>query len=226
MASFVSRTGARYAYSPVRDDWLRAKDGTLTLMLGGPPEAVEAARPVLESLGKHLYYAGGEVGSGQALKMINQMLMSVHDVAASQAVVLATKLRLDPELVYEVISHGTGDSWAFRNRVDHLMARDFTNRGMLEILHKDLGILLETARDTKTPLLLTPTAYLAYQAGMVTELAREDDSAVAKVLEHLAGVEVKKRPANHALVRASPTPAALGGRAQSAASRKRKAGRR
>jgi 3-hydroxyisobutyrate dehydrogenase len=109
--------------------------------------------------------------------------------------VLATKLGLDPELVYEVISHGTGDSWAFRNRMDRLMARDFTNRGALEILHKDLGIVLETARETQTPLLLTPMAYQAYQASMVAGRAREDDSAVAKVLEQLAGVEVKKRPA-------------------------------
>ncbi len=193
LASLVVPTGARYVDSPVSGGWLRAKDGTLTLMLSGPPEAIEAARPVLETMGKHLYYAGEEVGSGQALKMINQMLMSIHEVAASEAMVLAAKLGLDPELVYEVISHGTGDSWAFRNRVDRLMARDFTNRGALEILHKDMGIVLEAARDTKTPLLLAPMAYMAYQAGMVAGLAREDDSAVAKVLEQLAGVEVKKR---------------------------------
>jgi 3-hydroxyisobutyrate dehydrogenase len=195
LASLVAPTGARYVDSPVSGGWLRAKDGTLTLMLGGTAEAVEAARPVLEAMGKYLYYAGAEVGSGQSLKMINQTLMGIHEVAASEAMVLATKLGLDPELIYEVISHGTGDSWAFRNRVDRLMARDFTNRGALEILHKDLGIVLEAARDAKMPLLLTPMAYLAYQAGMVAGLAREDDSAVAKILEQLAGVEVKKRPA-------------------------------
>jgi len=195
LASLVAPTGAHYVDSPVSGGWLRAKDGTLTLMLGGTAEAVKAARPVLESMGKYLYHAGEEIGSGQSLKMINQMLMSIHEVAASEAMVLAMKLGLDAELVYDVISHGTGDSWAFRNRMDRLMARDFTNRGALEILHKDLGIVLETARETKTPLLLTPITYQAYQASMVAGRAREDDSAVAKILEQLAGVEVKKRSA-------------------------------
>ncbi len=198
LAGMVESKGAQYVDSPVSGGYLRAADGTLTLMLGGKQEAVEAARPALEAMGKFLYYAGPEPGAGQSLKMINQMLMGIHEVAAMEAMTLATKAGLDPELVYEVISHGTGDSWAFRNRVDRLMARDFTNRGALEILHKDLGIVLEAARVTKTPLLLAPMAYQAYQMGMVAGLAREDDSAVGKVYEMMADVETHKRPRSEA----------------------------
>jgi len=193
LAGLIEAKGCRYIDSPVSGGYLRAADGTLTLMLGGAEDAVEAVRPVLEAMGKYLYYAGPEPGAGQALKMINQMLMGIHEVAASEAMVLAMKAGLDPELVYDVISHGTGDSWAFRNRADRLMARDFSCKGALEILHKDLGIVLAAAQETKTPLLLTPLAYQLYQAAMAAGLAREDDTAVAKVLEQMAGVQVMKR---------------------------------
>jgi 3-hydroxyisobutyrate dehydrogenase len=164
-------------------------------MVSGPEEAQAHCRPVLEAMGKFIYNAGPEPGQGMALKMINQMLMGIHEVAASEAMVLATKVGIDPELVYDLVSHGTGDSWAFRNRMDRLMARDFSCKGALEILHKDLGIVLAAAQETKTPLFLAPMAYQAYQAAMVAGLAREDDTAVAKVYEQLAGVRVQRQQA-------------------------------
>lgn len=194
LAGIVQATGAGYVDSPVSGGYLRAADGTLSLMVSGPEAAQAHCRPVLEAMGKFIYNAGSEPGQGMALKMINQMLMSIHELAASEAMVLATKCGIDPELVYDLVSHGTGDSWAFRNRMDRLMARDFSCKGALEILHKDLGIVLAAAQETRTPLLLTPITYQAYQAAMVAGLAREDDTAVAKILEQLAGVEVRKKP--------------------------------
>lgn len=193
LAGLVQASGAGYIESPVSGGYLRAADGTLSLMVSGPEAAVAHCRPVLEAMGKYIYNAGPEPGQGQALKMINQMLMGIHEVAASEAMVLATKVGIDPELVYDLVCHGTGDSWAFRNRMDRLMARDFACKGALEILHKDLGIVLAAAQEAKSPLLLTPMAYQAYQAAMVAGLAREDDTAVAKVYEQLAGIEVHRR---------------------------------
>jgi 3-hydroxyisobutyrate dehydrogenase len=159
-------------------------------MIGGPSDVLEACRPVLESMGTNIYHIGNEVGAGQAVKNINNMLLGIQEVAASEAMVLGVKAGIDPRLLYEVICHSTGESWAFRNRMDRVIARDFSTKGALDILVKDLGIALSMATNLQMPLFLAPMALQVYLAGMAAGLGEEDDSAVAKAIEALAGVEV------------------------------------
>lgn len=194
LASLVEPTGAQYLDAPVSGGHERAAAGTLTIMVGGPASVLEAARPVLQAMGSKIFHIGPAVGSGQMLKAINNMLLSIAEVAAAEAMVLGVKAGIDPQLLYDVICTSSGDSWAFRHRMDRLLARDFSTKGALEILVKDLGIVLAAAQELHMPLLLAPVAYQVYQMGMVAGLGREDDAAVAKVIEGLAGVEVRRAP--------------------------------
>lgn len=193
LAAIVASTGARYLDAPVSGGFLRAAEGTLTIMVGGPQDVLEECRPVLQAMSTNIYHAGAEVGAGQTLKMVNQMLVGVHEVAAAEAMVLGMKAGIDPDLLYDVVSRSAGDSWIFRNRMERVIARDFSSKGALEILLKDLGIVLSAAQELQMPLLLAPVAYQVYQMAAVAGLANEDDSAVVKVIEGLAGAEVRKK---------------------------------
>lgn len=191
LGATVSAVGASLLDSPVSGGYLRAVEGTLTLMVGGPSEALNACRPVLETMATNIFHIGPQVGLGQAAKNINNMLLGIQEVGASEAMVLGVKAGIDPRLLYEVITHSTGDSWAFRNRMDRVITRDFETRGALEILVKDLGIALSMADDLEMRLMLAPIALKAYQEAMASGLGEEDDSAVVKAIEMNAGVEVR-----------------------------------
>ncbi|MHB0871535.1 MAG: NAD-binding protein [Chloroflexota bacterium] len=98
---------------------------------------------------------------------------------------------MDVRLLCEIVSHGTGDSWMFRNRADRTMAGDFETKGQLDIFQKDLGIVLETADQLHLPLLLSAAARQWVMMGVAEGYAGEDDSAVVKVREKFSGVKVK-----------------------------------
>jgi 3-hydroxyisobutyrate dehydrogenase-like beta-hydroxyacid dehydrogenase len=159
-------------------------------MVGGSGEVLEQCRPVLEAMGTYIYHVGSEVGSGQTLKLINNMLLGIQEVAASEAMVLGMKAGIDPKLLYEAVCQSTGVSWAFQNRMDRVLSRDFSCKGALDILVKDLSLALSMAIDLQTPLLLAPIALQAYQAAMVIGLAKQDDSAVALAIEKMAGIQI------------------------------------
>ncbi len=99
-----------------------------------------------------------------------------------------------PTTLYEVISNSAGNSWMFTNRVPHILGRDFTPLSAVEIFVKDLGIVLDTGHELRFPLPIAASAHQQYLAAAAAGHGREDDSAVVKVYEELAGIEVKGRP--------------------------------
>ena len=123
--------------------------------------------------------------------MINQHLAGVHIVAAVEAIALAARCGVDPALVFDVISHSAGRSWMFENRVPHVLKRDFSPLSAVDIFVKDLGIVLEAGYEQRFPLPIAAAAHQQFLAAAAAGLGREDDSAVVKVYEKLAGIEVK-----------------------------------
>lgn len=195
-AALVEATGARYLDAPVSGGVVRAAKGDLTIMVGGPGDVLESCRPVLQAMGTTIYHVGKEIGAGQVAKMANNMLCGVNLVAAMEAMVLAVKAGADPQAIYDVVTHSTGNSLCFENRINRVMERDFTSlKGALRTLHKDMGIVMTVASELQVPLMLAPLSYQLYQRAMLDGLDREDDTAVAKVIERLAGVEVRKAEA-------------------------------
>jgi len=87
---------------------------------------------------------------------------------------------VDPNALYEVITHSAGNSWMFENRVPHILANDYTPLSAVDIFVKDLGLVLDTARATKFPLPLSATAHQMFMAASTAGYGREDDSAVIK----------------------------------------------
>jgi 3-hydroxyisobutyrate dehydrogenase len=187
--------GLQLLDAPVSGGQAGARDGKLTIMASGSADAFAAGDPVMQAYAKTVYRLGDAPGIGSTVKTINQLLAGVHIAAAAEAMALATKAGADPATVFDVLRNAAGNSWMFENRVPHILARDFTPLSAVDIFVKDLGIVLDTGRDLRFPLPLAAAAHQQFLAAAAAGLGREDDSAVVKVYEKLAGIEVKGKKA-------------------------------
>ena len=178
--------GVQVLDAPISGGKEGAEAGTLSLMVGGNKESYERCLPLLQAMGKNIYYLGA-LGNGLSLKLVNNLLVAVNNLAVAEAVSLGTKAGLDPRLILEVIPKSAGDSWMFRNRAYRMVDRDFACRGELDILVKDLGYVLEMAKSIKLPLVLSTLAREIYQMASNLGYGKEDDSAVVKAVETMAG---------------------------------------
>lgn len=187
----LERAGHPFLDAPVSGGTVGAEAGKLTVMASGPPAALQAAEPLLAAVAGKTYRLGDRPGVGSSVKMVNQLLAGVHIAAACEAMALGARAGADARTLFEVISGSAGSSWMFGNRVPHILDRDFTPLSAVEIFVKDLGIVLDSARELRFPLPLAAAAHQQFLAAAAAGLGREDDSAVVKVYERLAGIEVR-----------------------------------
>lgn len=197
---FARKTGARLQAlgldlldAPVSGGVVKAAAGQLSIMASGSAAAFAKTEAVLAALAERVYRLGDECGQGSTVKMVNQLLAGVHIAAAAEAMAFGVKAGVDPQQLYEVISNSAGASWMFQNRVPHMLAGDYTPLSAVEIFVKDLGIVLETGKEQRFPLFLAAVAHQMFLMAATAGYGRLDDSAVVKVFEQLAGIDVQKR---------------------------------
>ena len=176
--------------APVSGGKAGAERGTLTIMAGAEPEVLAAGRPVLEAMGANVYHTG-LVGTGQAAKLCNQIMVGAAIAATAECLTLAAASGLDRRLIFEIITHGAGDSWVFRDRGARMIAGDEQVTSRLDIWTKDLGLVLAAADEHQLPLLVTSAARHWAQLGIAEGRAAEDDSAMARMMERLAGTSLR-----------------------------------
>jgi putative dehydrogenase len=195
--SFAVATAARLAESghlmldaPVSGGAAGAQTGTLTVMGSGPPEAFAKAEGALAAVAGKVYRLGDEAGIGSTVKTVNQLLAGIHIAAAAEAMALGVRAGADAKTLFEVISNSAGASWMFGNRVPHMLAGDYTPLSAVDIFVKDLGLVLDTGRELRFPLPLAGAAHQLFLMAAAAGLGREDDAAVVKVYEKLAGISI------------------------------------
>ncbi len=135
-----------------------------------------------------MFRLGDHAGIGSTVKMVNQHLAGVHIAAACEAMALGIRAGADPRQLYEVICQSAGASWMFENRVPHILEGDYTPLSTVNIFVKDLGIVLDSARQLGFPLPLAAAAHQLYLATAASGHGAEDDSAVIKFYAALAGL--------------------------------------
>jgi len=180
--------GLRLLDAPVSGGAARAASGEMTVMASGAPETFAAVEDVLAAIAARVYRLGDAPGMGSKVKMINQLLAGVHIAAATEAMALGIRAGIDANQLYEVISNSAGASWMFQNRVPHILAGDYTPLSAVNIFVKDLGIVLDSARQLTFPLPLTAAAHQMYLATSACGLGGEDDSAVIKMFQRLTDI--------------------------------------
>ena len=167
--------------APLSGGAARANSGEMTMMTSGPVEAYVKAEPVLAAIAGKVYRLGDAHGVGSKVKVINQLLAGVHIAAAAEAMALGMREGVDPDALYEVITHSAGNSWMFENRVPHILKADYTPLSAVDIFVKDLGLVLDTARTSKFPLPLSAAAHQMFMMASTAGHGGEDDSAVIKI---------------------------------------------
>ncbi|OZM78467.1 NAD(P)-dependent oxidoreductase [Pseudonocardia sp. MH-G8] len=170
--------GASVLDVPVTGGVARAKAGELTMFASGPAVDVAAARPVLEALGT-VREVGGEVGEGQAIKVVNQHLCAVHIVAAAEALALADALGLDQEKVLSLVEQGAAGSFMLSDRGRRMLEdTDVEVASAIGIFVKDSGLVADAARAVAAGTPLLDAARDRYLAAADAGLTARDDSRV------------------------------------------------
>ncbi|TKC19315.1 NAD(P)-dependent oxidoreductase [Robertmurraya kyonggiensis] len=184
--------GIDYLDAPVSGGPEGVENGNLTIMVGGKKEAYERVLPLLNSLGEKIEYLGGS-GSGSIAKLINQYLVAVHSIAASEAMVAGVAFGLDSEQLYKLLKVSYGQSRMLERHMEqYVLDRQFEPGGAVKYVHKDVKLanqLFEQVGLTET---LGKLAENSFAHAMGIGLSDLDMSAVIKPLEDKTGVVVKR----------------------------------
>jgi 2-hydroxy-3-oxopropionate reductase len=177
--------------APVSGGSEGAAKGTLSIMVGGEAADLERARPYLEAMGSTITHVG-PIGAGQSCKLVNQILVVVNMLAASEALVFAQAAGLDLERTLEAVTGGAAGSWMLANRGPQVIRRDWRPGFTIDLQQKDLRLVLEAADETAAPVLATSTVFHLYRALQREGLGAEGNHALIKALERLSGITVEQ----------------------------------
>ena len=153
-AQRLARQDVHYLDAPVTGGTEGAKAGSLTVLVGGEPAALEHARPVLEIIGDSIHHFGA-VGRGQQVKAVNQVLVAGSYAAVAEAMALGQRLELPMEAVVNALQGGAAGSWALSHRATSMLTASYPLGFRMSLHHKDLGIALDAAGDVNLDLPVT-----------------------------------------------------------------------
>jgi 2-hydroxy-3-oxopropionate reductase len=189
IAEVLSQKGIQALDAPVSGGDIGARQGTLTIMVGGSAEILEKVRPVLQALGKTITLVGGP-GCGQIAKAANQIMVAAQMVAMGELLLFARKSGADPVKVVEAIKSGAAQCWTLDVKPPRLFSGNRQPGFKARLQSKDLNIVLDTAREYGIPL---PSAALdadLFHSMVEKGMGDLDNSAVIGVLEEMANIRL------------------------------------
>lgn len=187
----LAEKGIEMIDAPVSGGEPKAIEGTLSVMVGGKQELFDKCYPILKAMAGSVVLTG-DVGAGNVTKLANQIIVAINIAAMSEAMVLAAKAGVEPELVYQAIRGGLAGSTVLDAKAPLVMDRKF-NPGFRINLHiKDLSNVLETSHEIGVPLPLTSAVMEMMQALKIDGYGDSDHGALVRYYETLAKVEVKR----------------------------------
>ena len=188
-AQRINALGCEYLDAPVSGGEVGAKNGTLTIMVGGPQSAFATVEPVFALMGKNVTLVGGN-GDGQTCKIANQIIVALTIEAVGEALVFASKAGADPARVRQALMGGFASSRILEVHGERMIKRTFDPGFRIELHQKDLNLALSGARALGVALPNTATAQELFNACAARGGARWDHSAMVRALETLANHEV------------------------------------
>jgi 2-hydroxy-3-oxopropionate reductase len=185
LAEQAAARGVAFLDAPVSGGDVGARDGTLSIMVGGETAGVERARPIFEVLGSRVTHVGA-AGAGQVAKACNQVLVAVIFAGLAEALVLGSKLGVDPEAILDAVGGGMAANRIMEVRRDNFLDHDFTPGFKVDLHHKDLEIALGAGAEVDVPLPLTAEIQQMFRQLRAAGHGEEDDSALLRVAEQRA----------------------------------------
>jgi 2-hydroxy-3-oxopropionate reductase len=191
VAAACAAKGVDFLDAPVSGGEPKAVDATLAIMVGGRPEVFEKALPVLQKMGSSVTLTG-PVGAGNVTKLANQIMVACNIAAMGEALVLATRAGLDPEVVFNAVKGGLAGSTVLNAKAPMAIARNFKPGFRIRLHQKDLRNALLAAESMKVSLPITSLVQQMLMALMNEGKGDLDHSAIVTFIEQMAGLEIKK----------------------------------
>lgn len=186
VAGVLGKANVAMLDAPVSGGDVGAKAGTLAIMAGGDAAVFARCLPVLQAMGKTIVHVGPS-GSGQVVKLCNQVAGGLNLLAMAEAIVLAAQAGVAPEKMLEVVSAGAAGSWMLSNLGPRAVHGDFAPGFMVELMQKDLRLVLETAAETMTPLPGTALVAQLFRTLEAQGRGKEGTQAIVAAVGRLAG---------------------------------------
>ncbi|HWE51416.1 MAG TPA: NAD(P)-dependent oxidoreductase [Bryobacteraceae bacterium] len=187
----LGKIGVDFLGAPCTGSTPGATNGTLTFMIGGDEKVFERVRPWFEVMGKKLYYCGGP-GMGLHAKLTQNLVLANILQAFNEGIVLSTKAGMDPKLMLDILASSAAKSGLIDYKAPFIFRRDFETNFSVKWMHKDIGLMLDSAAELSVPLFLTSVTRQIFQAAIANGHGDEDICSTIKVLEEITGVEVSE----------------------------------
>jgi len=191
IAERLDKKGIRMLDAPVSGGDIGARNATLSIMVGGDADAYEECLPVFQAMGKTITHIGGH-GDGQVCKAVNQILVGANVLGVAEALMFAVKAGVDVDRVVTAVSGGAAGSWQLANNGPKMLKGDYAPGFKVKDYIKDLRIIMETAAETKTPLVETAVVQQMFRHLDAEGLRDKGTQAVIVAVEKLAGRKLAK----------------------------------
>ena len=191
IATRLSEKKVQFLDAPCTGSKSGATNATLTFMVGGERAAFERALPYFEMMGKKIFHTGGQ-GTGLQVKLTQNLIGALTVQAMAEGFVLARKAGISPGLVLEVIQNSVARNPMIDGKLPLVLSRNFDPAFSLKWMHKDLGLMMESAGELNVPLPVTALTRELFGAGIAMGHGEEDFASAVCVMEALAGVEVRE----------------------------------
>lgn len=192
LGEICAKQGVRVIDCPVSGNRNSAASASLTIMAGGAKDVFEECKEILATMGKNIVYCGEILGSGEMVKLANNLVSLSTSLLLHEATVLGAKFGIKADTMFEVFKNGGANSWILNNMWGpKVLKGDFTPSFGLDLALKDIGLALAVSKDLKVPLLLGSCSFLRYQAESAAGRGSLDFNSAILSLEELAGVHVR-----------------------------------
>jgi len=173
---------------PISGTGAQAVTRDLSVYVSGDETLSKQCQPVLDAIANHTFYVG-EFGNGSKMKFVANVLVSIHNVASAEAMVLGMKSGLDAQAIFNVVKAGAGNSRIFELRAPMMVENDYSKATMkMDVWQKDLNVINAFAEDIQCPVPLFSESTKIYSDAMSQGMDKLDTASVCKVLERLAGI--------------------------------------
>jgi 3-hydroxyisobutyrate dehydrogenase len=192
IAKILGEKGAEMLDAPVARGVPAAVAGTLVIYVGGKKEVFERHRPILAAMGTDIYHVG-DIGSGEVVKIVNNVMVAVTTCALAEAMVLGVKAGVKPDILFEALSSGSGNSFVLQNHYKNNVMKGKFEEGVFPVdyMLKDLDLALSTGSKLRIPLHFAALSAQQYISAGAGGESKKYHPAVIRPLEKLAGVEVR-----------------------------------
>lgn len=192
LGDLIESKGSYMLDAPISGGSEGAANGTLSIMIGGSEEHVQRAMPYFEAMGKTITHVGPR-GAGQAVKLVNQILVVVTMLGVSEALLFAEASGVDLERALAAVTQGAAGSWMLSNRGPQVIDRDWRPGFTIDLQQKDVRLVLEAADQVGAPVMGTGLVFQLYRTLQDRGLGSEGNHALVKALEHLSNKQIGRK---------------------------------